>query len=89
MNLSDAELYAVGSDHSRSRSSRRGPDQQALEALISIDAGEAREILHRLRNEGFREQRGRGGGASYRLSGSLCPLAGLRLSPDELGATVL
>jgi ATP-dependent DNA helicase RecG len=60
-----------------------------LRELLSVDAGEAREILHRLRDEGFLEQRGQRGGASYRLSGSLHPPAGLRLSQAELDATVL
>jgi ATP-dependent DNA helicase RecG len=60
-----------------------------LREILSIDADKAREILHRLRDQGLLEQRGQRGGASYRLSGSLRPPAGLRLSPDELDATVL
>ena len=45
-------------------------------------------MLHRLRDQGFLEQHGQRGGASYRLSGSLRPPAGLRLSPDELADMV-
>jgi ATP-dependent DNA helicase RecG len=52
--------------------------------LLSLDRQEARAVLQRLRDEGFLEQRGQRGGASYRLSGSLDPPAGLRLSPEEL-----
>ena len=36
----------------------------------NVDESIAREALHRLRDEGFLEQRGQRGGASYRLSGS-------------------
>jgi ATP-dependent DNA helicase RecG len=57
--------------------------------LVAVDAHEAREILHRVRDQGFLEQRGRRGGASYRLSGTLRPPAGLRLSPDELADIVV
>lgn len=52
--------------------------------LLDVDRHEARQILQRLRNEGLLEQRGQRGGASYRLSGSLRPPAGLRLSAEEL-----
>lgn len=52
--------------------------------ILAVDADSARETLRRLRDEGFLEQRGRRGGASYRLSGSLHPPAGLRLSSEEL-----
>jgi ATP-dependent DNA helicase RecG len=52
--------------------------------ILGIDAGTARETLRRLREEGFLEQRGQRGGATYRLSGSLKPPAGLRLSSEEL-----
>ena len=50
--------------------------------LLLIDPGQAWESLHRLRDEGFLEQRGQRGRTSYRLSGSLRPPAGLRLSVD-------
>ena len=52
--------------------------------LIALDAHGSRDALHRLRDQGLLEQHGRRGGASYRLSGSLRPPAGLRLSPPEL-----
>jgi ATP-dependent DNA helicase RecG len=52
--------------------------------ILGVDADSARETLRRLRNEGLLEQRGRHGGATYRLSGSLRPPGGLRLSPEEL-----
>ncbi len=52
--------------------------------ILGIDADSARDTLRRLRDEGFLEQRGVRGGATYRLSGSLKPPAGLRLSPEEL-----
>jgi ATP-dependent DNA helicase RecG len=57
--------------------------------LIGVDAAGARDALHRLRDQGFLEQQGRRGGASYRLSGSLRPPAGLRLSQMELADVVL
>ncbi len=56
--------------------------------IVDVDAAHARGILQRLRDEGFLEQRGQRGGASYRLSGSLRPPAGLRLSPQQLDDTV-
>jgi len=56
--------------------------------LTATDAHTARDILHRLRDEGFLEQHGQRGGASYTLSGTLQAPAGLRLSPDELGDIV-
>jgi ATP-dependent DNA helicase RecG len=52
--------------------------------ILGVDADAARDTLQRLRDEGFLEQRGRRGGATYRLSGSLKPPAGLRLSAEEL-----
>jgi ATP-dependent DNA helicase RecG len=60
-----------------------------LRELLPVDSGEAREILHRLRDQGFLEQRGQRGGATYRLAGTLRPSSGLRLSLDELDAVVL
>jgi ATP-dependent DNA helicase RecG len=56
--------------------------------LLDLDRQEARLVLQRLRDEGFLEQRGQRGGASYRLAGSLRPPAGLRLNPDELEQVV-
>ncbi len=52
--------------------------------ILGVDASAARAALQRLRDEGFLEQRGQRGGASYRLNGTLNPPAGLRLSPEEL-----
>jgi ATP-dependent DNA helicase RecG len=57
--------------------------------ILSIDAAEARDALQRLRDEGLLEQRGERGGATYRLSGSLRPPAGLRLSDGELDEVVV
>lgn len=57
--------------------------------LAAVDAHDARDILHRLRDQEFLEQRGQRGGATYRLSGTLRPPAGLRLSPDALADVVL
>jgi ATP-dependent DNA helicase RecG len=62
---------------------------KALRELLSIDSEAARETLQRLRDEGFLEQRGQRGGASYRLAGSLRPPAGLRLRTEELDVVVL
>ncbi len=56
--------------------------------LIGTDTHGARDVLQRLRDEGFLEQHGRRGGATYHLSGTLRPPAGLRLSPDELADVV-
>lgn len=52
--------------------------------ILQTDEGAAREVLHRLRDTGFLLQRGRKGGASYELEGSLAPPAGLRLGQAEL-----
>jgi ATP-dependent DNA helicase RecG len=57
--------------------------------LLGVEPAAARETLHRLRDEGFVEQRGTRGGATYRLSGSLRPPAGLRFSQDELEDVVI
>jgi ATP-dependent DNA helicase RecG len=57
--------------------------------LVSADASQARDILQRLRDQGFLEQHGRHGGALYRLSGTLRPPAGLRLSSEELSDLVI
>lgn len=57
--------------------------------ILDVDRQEARDTLQRLRDEGFLEQRGQRGGASYRLEGSLKPPAGLRLSVDELEDVVV
>jgi ATP-dependent DNA helicase RecG len=56
--------------------------------IMGVNADDARETLRRLRDEGFLEQRGRRGGATYRLNGSLRPPAGLRLSAEELDDVV-
>lgn len=60
-----------------------------IRELTSVDTHGARDVLHRLRDQGFLEQQGQRGGASYRLSGTLRPPAGLRLSRTELDEVVL
>jgi ATP-dependent DNA helicase RecG len=57
--------------------------------IVGADDATAREILHRLRDEQFLEQRGRHGGATYHLVGALAPPAGLRLGPEELADFVV
>ena len=57
--------------------------------IVGTDDATAREILHRLRDENFLEQRGRHGGASYHLVGDLAPPAGLRLGPEDLAEFVV
>lgn len=52
--------------------------------ILQTDETAAREVLHRLRDAEFLEQRGVRGGATYHLRGSLAPPAGLRLEPIEL-----
>ncbi len=80
------------------RGTLRGPDRLVLihgargEALtnarvreiLQTDESTARQVLQRLRDTGFLEQRGARGGATYHLEGSLAPPAGLRLGPVEL-----
>jgi ATP-dependent DNA helicase RecG len=56
--------------------------------LLGVDALAARDVLHRLRDEGFLEQLGQRGGATYQLCGSLNPPAGLRHSGPELDEVV-
>ena len=60
-----------------------------IRQLLTIDAHAARDVLQRLRDQGFVEQRGQRGGATYHLSGTLNPPAGLRLSPAELADVVI
>jgi ATP-dependent DNA helicase RecG len=57
--------------------------------ILQTDPRGARDVLHRLRDAGFLEQRGQRGGASYRLVGSLAPPAGLRLAPEELADLIV
>lgn len=57
--------------------------------IVGTDDATAREILHRLRDANFLEQRGRRGGANYHLVGNLAPPAGLRLGPEELADFVV
>jgi ATP-dependent DNA helicase RecG len=85
------------------RGALAGPDRLALvhaargetltnsrvRTILGVDAAEARQVLQRLRDEGFLEQRGERGGASYHLEGSLRPPAGLRLTEDELSDLVV
>lgn len=60
-----------------------------IRELLAVDRVAAAAVLRRLRDEGFLEQRGQRGGATYRLSGSLNPPAGLRLSERDLLELVL
>lgn len=57
--------------------------------LLGLDSHEARDVLHRLRDEGFLDQHGQRGGATYRLSGALRPPPGLRLTPAELAGVII
>jgi ATP-dependent DNA helicase RecG len=80
------------------RGTLRGPDRLVLihgargetltnarvREILQTDESSAREVLHRLRDTGFLEQKGARGGATYHLEGSLAPPAGLRLGPVEL-----
>jgi ATP-dependent DNA helicase RecG len=59
-----------------------------IRELLTVDSHGARDILHRLRDQGFLDQQGKRGGATYRLAGTLRPPAGLRLSPTELADVV-
>lgn len=52
--------------------------------VLQSDAQGARTVLQRLRDRGLLVQHGQRGGATYVLTGSLAPPAGLRLSPSEL-----
>lgn len=56
---------------------------------MQTDAAEARGALHRLRDAGFLVQHGSRGGATYALTETLGPPAGLRLSPSALTALVV
>lgn len=56
--------------------------------VLQVEEPEARGILHRLRDAGFLEQRGRHRGATYHLAKNLEPPAGLLLTPDELADLV-
>ena len=76
------------SDRTRPRRPRRNPHDKRVRELTGVDTHAARDVLHRLRDEGFLEQHGQRGGADYRLSGTLQAPAGLRLSPDELADVV-
>jgi ATP-dependent DNA helicase RecG len=56
--------------------------------VLQVEEAEARTILHRLRDAGFLEQRGRHRGATYHLAKNLEPPAGLLLTLDELADLV-
>jgi len=84
------------------RGSLEGPDRLVLvhaargetltnskaREILQKDRAGARAVLQRLRDAGFLEQQGERGGATYHLSGSLEPPAGLRLGPAELADLV-
>lgn len=57
--------------------------------LVGVDAGEARRALHRLRDAEFLVQHGSRGGASYTLTETLAPPAGLRLTRQALKDLIL
>lgn len=62
----------------------------AVREILGLeDPLEARRVLTRLRSEGFLEQHGTRGGATYRLSAGLAPPAGLRLNRDELDDVIV
>jgi ATP-dependent DNA helicase RecG len=62
---------------------------RARTILNTADSGEVRRALQRLRDQGFVQQHGTRGGASYVLTESLQPPAGFRLSPEELREMIL
>lgn len=62
---------------------------RARTILKTADSGEVRRALQRLRDQGFLEQQGTRGGATYVLTESLQPPAGFRLSSDELRELIL
>lgn len=57
--------------------------------MLQVDAQTARGVLQRLRDRGLLVQHGQRGGATYLLSGSLHPPAGLRLSLEELDDVIV
>jgi ATP-dependent DNA helicase RecG len=59
-----------------------------VRGIVQTDSQGAREVLRRLRDQGFLRQDGQRGGATYTLTGGLRPPAGLRLGPDELATLV-
>lgn len=60
----------------------------AVRRLVQVDSLEARQILARLRDQGFLRQQGQRGGATYTLAESLRPPAGLRLGSEDLADLV-
>jgi ATP-dependent DNA helicase RecG len=59
-----------------------------VRAVVQTDSQGSREVLRRLRDQGFLQQHGQRGGATYTLAGALRPPAGLRLGPEELASLV-
>lgn len=57
--------------------------------ILQTDDASAREVLQRLRDNEFLEQSGQRGGATYRLTGSLAPPAGLQLADEELSRVII
>jgi ATP-dependent DNA helicase RecG len=57
--------------------------------LLGADSREARAALRRLRDQGLLLQEGERGGATYAISDTLAPPAGLRLSRAELADLVI
>ncbi|MBD8059246.1 putative DNA binding domain-containing protein [Cellulomonas sp. JH27-2] len=61
----------------------------AARDLLGVDSVHARNSLQRLRDQGYLEQSGERGGASYVLASGLGPPAGLRLDHEGLENVVL
>jgi hypothetical protein len=59
-----------------------------VRAILNSDAQRARAVLQRLRDGDLLVQHGQRGGATYTLTGTLQPPAGLRLTADELADVV-
>lgn len=57
--------------------------------ILDADSVQARQALHRLRDEGLLTQQGQRGGATYVASDELGAPPGLRLSDDEIDEIVL
>lgn len=64
-------------------------NSRVREILATEDRLAARRVLARLETQGFVERRGVRGGATYQLSSSLRPPAGLRLNEQQLEDVVL
>lgn len=61
----------------------------SVRELLGIDSTHARTALQRLRDQGYLQQSGERGGASYTLARELGPPAGLQLATDELETLII